>query len=196
MRRTLLLSISLAAMTWAASAAADSPRLRGQYSFTGSATCINSAAPFSSEFTPTVPPTWIESFAVKGVRTFDGNGNGTVTGSSMVVEFGPPGHNHASSSDFQFSFTYAVDGNGGWTSDIAGSLTGAVTSGPGAGLTFTVAGFPRFTGSISQDGSTLTAATLTPTMETVSHSDGNTVYRICHRSRVLIRLPEGNSRGN
>jgi hypothetical protein len=42
-----MLSISAAVVTWAASAIADSPNLKGDYGATGSATCILSSAGFS-----------------------------------------------------------------------------------------------------------------------------------------------------
>src|SRR5882672_1211891 len=40
MNRAFALSVSIVAMTWAASAAADSPRLKGAYGFTGTAACL------------------------------------------------------------------------------------------------------------------------------------------------------------
>jgi hypothetical protein len=69
---------------------------------------------------------------------------------------------------------------------------GTNVTGPVSGQTFTIANFPTLTGLISQDGKTLTLADLTPTVETTTRSDGTVRTRICHRSRVLIKLQSGN----
>ena len=39
---------------------------------------------------------------------------------------------------------------------------------------------------------TLTAAHLSPTVETHTYSNGDVQPQICHRSRVFIGLPNGN----
>jgi hypothetical protein len=91
-----------------------------------------------------------------------------------------------------FSFTYTVNPDGTWTSDVTSTgITGTVTAGPRSTptkQTFTITGFPTVTGQISNNGSTLTLATLTPTIETITYSNGDVVKRICHRSRILINL--------
>ena len=46
MSRALALSVSILAATWAATAAAAPPQLKGQYGFTGQATCQYSGQPF------------------------------------------------------------------------------------------------------------------------------------------------------
>ena len=43
MQRTMGAAAAFAAMTWAAGAAADSPTLKGDYGFTGTAGCLFSA---------------------------------------------------------------------------------------------------------------------------------------------------------
>jgi hypothetical protein len=191
MKRALFWSASILAVTWAASAAADPPNLKGAYGFTGSAACM-SASPgtgFNPNFTPT-DGTFGESFAVEGIRTFNGDGTGTVKGSSMGITF-PALHPGAGSDDFQFSFTYTVNGDGSWTSSaVGGTLTGTVKTGPRTGQTFTISNFPGFSGLISRNGSTLTVATLDPTVETITYSNGDSFQRICHRSRVLIKLQD------
>ena len=134
--------------------------------------------------------TFGQSFAVEGIRTFNGDGTGTVKGSSMGITF-PAANEGAGSDDFKFSFKYVVNSDGSWTSTVVGNVTGTVNTGPRAGQTFTVSNLPDFTGLSSQNNSTLTAATLTPTIETVTYSNGDVHYRICHRSRVLISLGKG-----
>jgi hypothetical protein len=54
MVRTLALSVSVIAMTWAASALADSPKLKGAYGFTGSAACLVAPGHVGNENVP--PP--------------------------------------------------------------------------------------------------------------------------------------------
>jgi hypothetical protein len=187
MRRFLILSVSAFVFTWATTNVfAASPNLKGDYAFTGTAACMDSTTPFNPNFTPP-DGTFGQSWAVLGIRTFNGDGTGTVKGSSMGITF-PALHEGAGSDDFQFSFTYAVNSDGSWTSSIVGNVTGTVTSGPRATQTFTVANFPAQTGFSSQNNSTLTAATLTPTVETVTYSNGDVHYRICHRSRVLTKI--------
>jgi hypothetical protein len=41
---------------------------------------------------------------------------------------------------------------------------------------------------ISADGRTLVTSILTPGVETITYSNGDVEQRICHRSRVLIKL--------
>jgi hypothetical protein len=219
MQRIVMLSTCAAVMVWAASAVADSPQLKGSYGFTGSATCIvTNADGFNSNGAPidANAPIDMESFAVEGVRTFNGDGTGTVTGSSIGVEIGPftsTGAGSAASGDtFSFSFTYTTPGDGTWTSDVSADATGfvgisgTVTAGPRMNQTFQITEFPTVTGQISQNAMTLTAATIipsglttpTPQMETVTYTEGEgvkkhktVITRICHRSRILINLPNG-----
>ena len=75
----------------------------------------------------------------------------------------------------------------------------------GVNQTAKVDAIPPVTGLISQDGKTLilvadpvtspaqysTAIGFTPTVETVTFSNGDVHPQICHRSRVLISLPNG-----
>jgi hypothetical protein len=161
MQRILVLSMSAAAMTWGASAFADSPKLNGTYAFTGSATCNVSANPFDPKlFFPTDGSAWLHSFTVEGVRTFNGDGTGSVQASAMGINFGLM-HTNAGSSTFSFDFTYTVNPDRTWTSDmVPGSFKGTETSGGRSGQTFTIDQLPTFYGYISQDGKTLTAATV------------------------------------
>jgi hypothetical protein len=229
MRGAFALSVSVIAMTWAASALADSPNLKGQYGFTGSAACLvapghvgNENVPppltnptpgvaltnsgFNAQLQPNDfgnPPdgspsaSFNRSFSVEGIRTFNGDGTGTVKGTAVGVTDrptpGPNGFPHfppsADSADFTYSFTYTVDGNGGWTSTmVPNSYTETFTSGPRTGQTATVDAIPPISGMISGDGKTLTGAHLTPAVETHTYSNGDVWPQICHRSRVFIQL--------
>jgi hypothetical protein len=137
------------------------------------------------------------SFAVEGIRTFNGDGTGTVKGTAVAVTVPPtpqpPGFPNfppsASSADFSYSFTYTVDGTGAWTSNmVPGSYLENHLTGPRAGQTSTVDAIPPIVGMISQDGKTLTGAHITTAVETQSFSNGDVDPQICHRSRVYVRL--------
>jgi hypothetical protein len=137
----LTLALSTAALTWAGSAAADSPNLKGSYGFTGSATCLVAPGEVAATVNPSpgvaLPnsgfnsnlqpndggPTsdaFTRSFSVEGIRTFNGNGSGTIKGTAVGMVGrptpGPTGFPRfpasADSSDFSFSFTYTVNGDG------------------------------------------------------------------------------------
>jgi hypothetical protein len=112
---------------------------------------------------------------------------GTVKGSSMGITI-PAKVNSAGSDNFSFSFTYTVNDGDTWTSNVTGVETGTIKTGPRAGQTFTIAHSPMSTGMFSRNGSTLTLATLDPTVEIVTFSNGDVHKRICHRSRVFIKL--------
>jgi hypothetical protein len=220
MYRTLMPSVSVVATTfvaiYAGSAAADSPRLKGSYGFTGTAACLvapgNSGGdpgndpPGPPGFNSSLQPlnngsSFSTSHSVEGIRTFNGDGTGTVKGTVVAITprptpGPPPAVPHfpasAGSGDFKFSFTYTVDGNGGWTATmVPGSYLETFTAGPRNGQTATVDAIPPIVGMISQDGKTLIAAHIAPVIETHTYSNGDVWPEICHRSRVFIKLPGG-----
>src|SRR5437868_5108754 len=123
MQRALMLAASVVVMTWAASALADSPNLKGPYGFTGSAACM--AGLHGTTFDPVtfraLGPAFGHSFAVEGIRTFNGDGTGTAKGSGMGISFPTPPSSvpfsfppAAGSEEFQFSFTYTANPDGSW----------------------------------------------------------------------------------
>jgi hypothetical protein len=140
------------------------------------------------------------TFVVEGIRTFDGHGHGTVSGSELNLTVPPtpqaPGYPafppSAGTNTFQYNFTYTVDGQGGWTANVVpGSFVSHQILGGRAGQTAHVANFPQMIGTIGEDGKTLTVATADAnslTQETVSFSNGDVWPRICNRSRVLLKL--------
>jgi hypothetical protein len=239
MQRALVGLVSVFVTAWAASAAADSPKLKGAYGFTGTAACL--VAPGSvpgtmplpnptpgvalpnSGFQPDLRPNdavpgsssvaYSHSFSVFGIRTFNGDGTGTVKGTAVGITVrptpGPNGFPHfppsAGSADFSFSFTYTVTGDGGWTATmVPGSYTETFTTGPRSHFnpanavdqTATVDAIPPVTGMISQDGKTLIAAHTAPAVETHTYSNGDVEPQICHRSRVFISLPNQGDGGD
>lgn len=225
MYRSLVLSVSAVALSWSTMAMADSPFLKGSYGFTGTADClvapgnVPGATPLPNP-TPGIPlpnsgfnlnlqpndagPTsaaFTRSFSVEGVRTFNGDGTGTVQGTAVDVTHrptpGPNGYPHfppaAGSATFSFSFNYTVNGDGSWTSTmVPGSYSENIQTGPRTGQTATIDAIPQVTGWISQDGKTLIAEHAAPTVEVRTFSNGDVWPEICHRSRVFIALPKGN----
>lgn len=228
MYRSITLSVSAIAISWATSAMADSPNLKGAYGFTGTAACLVAPGHYGDpNGTPLANPTpgaplansgfsanlqpndaqpgspteaFTRSFSVEGVRTFNGDGTGTVQGTAVDVTHrptpGPGGYPHfppsASSATFAFSFTYTVNDDGSWTSTmVPGSFIEHILTGPRAGQTVTVDAIPPIAGWISQDGQTLTAEHPAPTVEVRTFSNGDVWPEICHRSRVFIALRKG-----
>jgi hypothetical protein len=200
-------------MTWAASAAADdfsTAKLKGAFGFTGSAACLVApgsstttgsgllpGAGFNSFFQPNTPATaFSNSFSVEGVRTFSGTGTGTVKGTSVSIAPPPTPSGpfpsfppDASSDTFSYNFTYTVNADGSWTSAmVAGSFTGTFLTGPRTGQTYSIDQIPPIDGLIEEDGLTLIGAHITTAVETVSYQNGNVWPRVCHRSRVFIKL--------
>jgi hypothetical protein len=220
--------ILVAATTTAGSALADSPKIKGDYGFTGTAACLvapghvvdpsNPTANIpnptpgvalpNSGFQPNLRPrdagpgttqsSFLHSFSVEGIRTFNGNGAGTVKGTAVGITTrptpGPGGFPNfppaAGASEFSYSFTYTVDGDGGWTATmVPGSFSETFTAGPRTGQTATI-DVPPMVGMISDNGKTLIAAHTAPAVETIFYSNGDVDPRICHRSRVFIALPK------
>ncbi|HEX4557123.1 MAG TPA: hypothetical protein VH249_24245 [Xanthobacteraceae bacterium] len=221
--RTTAFAIATIALTAAGSAAADSPKLKGAYGFTGTAACLVAQGHVGDPNTPPplpnptpgvalpnsgfnaqlqvndVPGTFSRSFSVEGIRTFNGDGTGTVMGTVVGIAVkptpGPDGFPHfppsASGGDFKFSFTYTVAADGTWTSTmVPGSYSETFSFGPRTGQTATVDAIPPQSGMVSRDGKTLIAAHLAPAVETHKYSNGDVTPEICHRSRVFIKLQD------
>jgi hypothetical protein len=222
MQRALTWSVCVVVLIWTVSAHAAPSSLKGNYSFTGTAACL--FAPGSSASPPsmgnTVPNTdagfdmalrpvnadksFSNSFSVSGIRTFNGDGTGTVSNATEVETTVPPTPNglpptapfpkfkpSASSATFSFSFTYAVNPDGSFTSSLVpGTFMGNFLMGPRTGQTLTI-DVLSFVGFTSKDSTTLTLASAGPTVETATFSSGDVWPRICHRSRVLIWLGTG-----
>jgi hypothetical protein len=149
------------------------------------------------------------SFSVEGVRTFDGNGHGTVAGTVVGVTHrptpGPTGFPHfppsAGVAEFSFEFDYQVTGDRFTSSMTPGTYTETFTAGPRGpqagppsvpAQTATVDQIPPVYGIISNDGKTLTLAHVDAVVETHAYSNGDVWPEICHRSRVLISLKDAN----
>ena len=206
MQRVFMLSVSIAVVTWAANAFADSPNLKGDYGFTRTVKCIVSESDFDGIDFHATGPTWGEAFAEEGVRTFNGDGNGKQKFNALnitipgVDSLSPPVHvpPHASAAHVvDQPFAYTIGDDGQWGIQGHGSISGFVDKGPRAGQTFTILNIAPAVGHMSTNAATLTLSTVTPVIETITYYDPSTnpptalktFNRICNRSSVEISLP-------
>lgn len=171
--------------------------LRGDFAFTGSAVCVNSGANFAT--TPPTPPlgftvdlvpigpSFVSTNSVQGILTFNGDGTGSAV--QHFVSLGNPGAGSVIDSSNQFTYSVAADGT--LTIDT-GPAVGNTVAGPNAGQQSLISDVPTFIGRLSSDKKSLTFATFTPGVETVTRvvpaPELLTTLRICHRNRVGIRL--------
>jgi hypothetical protein len=215
--RVLPVLLVCTASVWSITATAEPSNLKGEYAFTGAAHCINSASggvPPSPGFDArnealcsdtgqpidfpapgtrnACPGVFATTFSIEGVRSFNGDGTGTVKARTVSLTVPTNARSQgASHADIQFSFTYTLDGEGGFTTNLVpGTFVGTVLSGQRAGQTFTIDSVP-LAGLISTNGHILTLATVTPNVETQTFSNGDVRKRICHRSRVLTEMKCG-----
>lgn len=181
--------------------------LRGDYAFSGDGSCLHSANGFANFRANPAPgkPGLIRSFSVHGVRKFNGDGTGTVSGRSVEIGHNPSPANNTTgntnfgpyfTNDFSANFTYTV------ASDrsihiVNGPLTHTQVEGPNIGQTGTWTGI-NIKGHVSQDFKTIVVATPGSVLETEYASVANalsgvspTDFRYCHRSRTLIRISGG-----
>src|SRR5215470_17698211 len=189
MQRLFMLSVSAVVMIYAGYAAAGSSHLKGTYAFTGEDVCLIASSGFNNKL-QALGTTFSSSSSSAGTRTFNGNGTGTLTNHSTTTTVPPtvgflPS---ASSSEGGASFTYTVADDTYTSETVPGTDKGTVLTGPRAGQTFKLEGVPKATGMISANGRTLVTSILTPGVETITFSNGDVEQRICHRSRVYIKL--------
>ncbi len=187
MQHLLKLSVSAVVTIYAGSAPADS--LKGTYGFTGSDVCLVASGGFDASLRA-LGTTFSFSGSSEGFQTFNGNGTGTrtITTTSITV---PPTVGFlpaASSSESTASFTYTVGDDTFTTQNVPGTDKGTVLTGPRKGQTFTLESVPKGTGLISANGHALTSSILIPGVEIITYSNGDVERRVCHRSRVFIKL--------
>ncbi len=191
-----LIAASMIALGTVGNATADSQKdrnklLKGDYAFTGEASCLIALDGFDpTDLTPLSDSRFVTSFSVQGVVTFNGDGTGARYGSTVSFTHSdrPVILGGAGSDEFQASFTYDVaPDKTTFSTQLSAPLTGKFLSGLRKGQTYTIDKIP-LTGMISEDKKSLTLATDEPTIETQTFSNGDVHYRICHRSRVLIRI--------
>jgi hypothetical protein len=196
MRRTIVLSVTAAAFALATTAAvAAPPQIKGQYAITGTTGCLVSVTPIDPvTFRPTSTNNYSVSTNVEGIRVF--NGDGTGTAKVTEVGFVPPPPDlpfagvSAESATITFSFTYTVNDDGTFTTQLVpGTFVGTFVQGPRTGQTYTIDSLD-LTGLLTNENKMLTAATVKAEVETQTFSDTETRYRVCHRSRTLSWIGE------
>lgn len=199
MRTVKVVNSALVMLLLASSAIGDESRthrLKGDFAFTGSALCVNSGANFAT--TPPTPPlgfanlvpigpSFVTTNSVQGTLTFNGDGTGSMV--QQFVSLGNPGA--ASVIDASNEFAYSVAADGTLTIDTGPSVSITV-AGPSAGVQSIIADVPTFTGRLSSDRKSLTFATSTAAVESVTRvvpaPELVTALRICHRTRIGIRI--------
>ena len=198
--KSVVFSSALVVGLAASSAMAESHTLKGDFAFSGSAVCVISAAIITpTSYTPPpgfnadlVPlgPTFVRTFSTLGVRTFNGDGTGSLTARSVFL--GNPGF--ANAQDVTAPFTYSVAADGTVTIDQGPSISVTV-AGPNVGMQSSVSNVPTLVGRLSSDRNSLTSATFNPGVETVTQlvpgPELVTSVRICHRARTDIRISRG-----
>ena len=100
MQRSFMLSLSAVVMIYAGNATADSSHLKGTYGLTGTDACLYASGGFNARL-QAVGTAFSSSDATEGIRTFNGNGTGTITVTSMGITIPPTvGFLPAASSSF------------------------------------------------------------------------------------------------
>jgi hypothetical protein len=196
MYRTFSLPVCAVVAICAAAPGAAASQLKGQYAFTGEAACLFAPSGFGPNPVPNDDKIFSSSYAVIGVRIFNGDGTGTVRGRAVGTTVpptpSPPGLSFkpgAGSDDFSFSVTDVQNPDGSFTSNmVPGSFSGTFLTGPRAGQTYSIDNIPPFLIIAEHHSGALIAAHLAPAVETVTYSNGDIWPRICHRSRVLLRM--------
>jgi hypothetical protein len=188
MQRLFVLSMSTVAIIYGGDSIAETVHLKGTYGFTGTDACLVSRAGFNANLQP-LGVSFSNSGSVEGIRTFKGDGTGINESTGVTITIPVGSVPSASSSHSTASVIYNVNADGSFTSNnVPGTFKGTILTGTRAGQTFTLENVPTTTGLISESGKTLTLATLTPGVETEIFSNGDIQFRICHRSRVFIKL--------
>jgi len=204
--KSVVFASALVLVLAASSAMAESltQRLKGDFAFSGGAVCVFSAAIITpTSYTPPpgfnadlVPlgPTFVRTFSTVGVRTFNGDGTGSLTARSVFL--GNPGFSNAQ--DVTAPFTYSVAADGTVTIDQGPNISVTV-AGPGVGNQSSVSNVPTLVGRLSWDRNSITSATFNPGVEVVTQlvpgPELVTSVRICHRSRTDIRISRGGDDG-
>jgi hypothetical protein len=153
--------------------------LRGNYAFTGEDVCLVSPKGFDADFTP-LGPTSVFSSSIQGLRTFNGDGTGSLIARTVPFNLPQPSRPGASgnSADLSADFTYEVASDRTFTVE-QGPMTSTDTGEPNARTTVIIENI-KFSGQISQDLKTLVMSTEKSTVETRKNLQGQILdYRIC-----------------
>jgi hypothetical protein len=168
-------------------------QITGTFVFSSKINCLVTESGFNSSFEPVSAPSFMSASSSAGYRVFNAGGTGTVTGISTGYSAPvPPGStftaqdSSASAADFQYSFTYTVNGSGIIASTLVpGSYLETYTTGPRAGQTVTQDVLSTY-GFLSPDGKTEVSATGTTQVETRTYSNGDVRQQVCARSGTAV----------
>lgn len=163
-------------------------RLRGDYFFSRTRTCVQNMNGFGTNFQMMAAGNTFTD-AARGVRRYNGGGQGSIVdGHLLLVD-----HTGTSVSSFPVAentftcnLTYAVNPDGSFT-EIA-SCSGTILSGFRAGQTFTAIGI-QMRGQITAGGRTLLLDDTSANVETITFSGGPpfTLQRVCNRSGTAVK---------
>jgi len=194
--------------------------LNGTYAFTGTALCLSSSRGFNDDLTPKIDLVQgtgstivnASSQSVNGVRTFDGNGGGTVEATFHVINYpslfyfigippSPPVVVGATT-NAGVATLWTVNGTFTYDENADGTLTinddamtgridkgvqqvGWITSTRNVPKSFARLGKDLKAISITNDDVSVETAVLTHPTDATMHFD---TPRICHRERHLLKL--------
>jgi len=167
---TRALSGSALVMTLAASSAMaelETRHLRGDFAFSGTGVCASSQAiitptsytpprGFDANLVANGEPFSVITFSHHGVRTFNGDGTGSVVARVVALSIGDRAS--ASSSDQEIQFTYSVAPDGTVTTDQSPTHN-VFVSGGRTGQQTRISNIPAVVGRLSADRNSITFAT-------------------------------------
>jgi hypothetical protein len=224
MKRLVSIATLSFALLPAAVVAAESHNLtralRGVYAVSGEGSCLHSVSGFANFRASPTPgnPGLIRSRSIHAIRTFNGDGTGTVTG--RAVHFGHQpnpangvGPNSTNTglvtpTNFGPYFTEEISANFTYTVSpdrtiriVNGPLSHRRTEGPNANPNVVEGVWTgiRIEGHVSQDLKMIVTATpssdqLETEYATIANAQAGvnpTDFRHCHRSRVMVRISGG-----
>lgn len=185
----LLIAIFASVATLPLAAQGTRDQLKATYFSTGAQACLVSPLGFTNGVPNNVALAFVQSASVQGTYTFHADGTGIAQFKELLITHPPAVNAGATSTEQSFSFTYTVADDGTLTL-VTGSLSGAILTGSGKGVKFTLTDSPLLSGRIERNGTAITLSTTDPTVEmlTLGLPTPLVLPRICHRSRVLIPI--------
>lgn len=181
--RSLVAGIAFTLAAGSAGARDFNRLLEGDYIYSGPSSCVFSPAGFNAAHQP-LGQSFVNTYMANGIRTFNGDGTGTMNARAVAVS---PGG--ASSNVFSGDFTYELAAD---LSIVITSLQSTSTSvTPQAGVVSSVTDVPLMKGRVSEDLSTIVVMQ-DPGVELLRTAEGVVMnQRICARERTLVRVKRG-----
>ena len=159
--------------------------------YTSSGSCLASVAGFSSSLKPlNAGVSWRITF--NAVGSVDDDGNVTEVGQSVdSASFGAGPRMHVpAASAYKGTFTSVTAANADGSSTFhAGLMSGTFTAGPNSGMNFTVSEL-ELRGWVGNNGVRIYGSSGSPTIQTVSLSNGIQFQRICTMFTVSTFAPQ------